>query len=253
MDIDYTKIIDFMYAAGKRLRERTGKIADIGITKKDVTEEDYAIERGFKEIISGFGPKHVLYAEEENNLFHSSQHLWVVDPISSTASFIKGNGHYGIVVAHRAEGETVFAAVYDPSVDEMFIAHKGKGAMLNNKPIHITHEMKKILFRESGAWKQPEITEKARGLLKDFDREENHFSMAVNYCWVACGRYDGIVSFTKDSFPEFAGGFIIREAGGRFSNLKGESEIQASDRMFVGGNEKIYEHLFSVMKQISSK
>lgn len=65
-----------MLVSGKRLAGRVGNIADIGITKKYLTEEDLAIERGFKNIINSFGDNHVLYAEEENDVFKNSDNLW---------------------------------------------------------------------------------------------------------------------------------------------------------------------------------
>lgn len=76
--------------------------------------------------------------------------------------------------------------------------------------------------------------------------------MAVNYCAVACGRSDGIAAFTKDAFPEFAGGFIIQEAGGKFTNIQGRSDISSTDRIFIGGNEKCYDEIFPLIKQAVS-
>lgn len=253
MEINYQKILDFMFTSGKRLAQRAGNIKDIGITKKDLTEEDIAIERGFKEIISTFGSDHVLYGEEEHNMFQSAPNVWTVDPISSTASFIAGKPHYSIVIAHLINGKAVFATVYDPAVDEMFTAHKDQGAFLNGTAIKVSDKKKTILLRESSAWKQPEITDIARKILSNYKIEENTFSMAVNYCWSACGRSDGVVSFTKDSFPEFAGSFIIQEAGGEFTNLKGESHIQELDRIFIGGNKDIYSDIFPKIKSIDIK
>lgn len=241
---NYQKILDFMIVSGKRLVTRAGKIADIGISKQDLTEEDIAIERGFKEIVSQFGPDHVLYGEEENDMFQSSDNVWTVDPISSTSSFIAGLPHYSIVIAHLVKGEAVFAAVYDPAVDEMFTAFKNKGAFLNGQPIKTSNSNKNLIFMESAAWKHPQIIATAKDVLKGYGLEKNKFSFAVNYCWTACGRFDGVASFTKDSFPEFAGGFILREAGGQFTNRDGRSDIEASDRIFIGGNKQVYEDIF---------
>lgn len=248
--VDYKKIIDFILISGKRLRERAGKIKDIGISKTDLTEEDLKIERGLKEIISSFGENHLLYAEEENTMFQKSDNVWVADPISGTANFIKGNPHYSIVISHLVKNETVFAAVYDPSIDELYTAYKNKGAFLNGQAIQVGKGIGKILFRESGGWKQPEIIAEAKNILKDFVLEENKYSMAINYCWVAAGRYDGVVSFTKDSFPEFAGGFIIKESGGKFTNLREEATIKPSDRIFIGGNKDEYLKLISLIRNI---
>lgn len=251
MNPDYQKILDYILISGKRLAERTGNIADIGITKKYLTEEDLVIERGLREIAQSFGADHVLYAEEENEVFHNSKNLWVVDPISGTQGFIEGrpNG-YSIVVSHLVDHKTVFAAVYNPTADELFTAYQGKGAFLNNKPIKVSSGQHRVILRPSTSWDRPEVFEKLTNLLKDHEIESNWNSIALQYCQVACGRADGIITATKDAFPEFAGGFIIQAAGGRFTNISGSDRIQHTDRVFVGGNMEIYNSLFEITKEV---
>jgi myo-inositol-1(or 4)-monophosphatase len=250
MDDNYKKILEFMQDAGGRLREKAGKVADIGITKSDLTEEDLSIERGVKEIISQFPGQHLLYAEEENDSFFEAENIWVVDPISGTHNFIEGLPHYSIVIAHVQNQKTVFAAVYDPTVNELFTAYLGKGAFLNNQPIKVSNESSKIILRPSLAWKEPKVIERATELLKDYEAENNRYSMAVNYCAVACGRADGVVAFTKDTFPEFAGALIIHEAGGIFTNVDGRDDILPNDRVFVGAsNETLHKDLLGITKQ----
>ena len=251
-DIDYKKIINFVVESGKRLATKAGNIKDVGVTKINLTEEDIAIERGLNEIIKSFSDNHFLYAEEENDIFYESKHLWVVDPISGTKNLIAGLPHYSIVVAHLIDNKVVFAVVYDPSVDELFVAYKGVGAFLNDKPIRVNNNGNhKVILRPSSQWKDPDVIDKATAMLVDYEIENNVYSMAVNYCRVACGRADGVLSFTKDSFPEFAGGFILREAGGHFTNIHGHSDIAPLDRIFIGGNESIYNKLLNISREAS--
>lgn len=248
--VDYSKIIDFIKVSGDRLRTKCGNIADIGISKINLTEEDLAIERGFNEIITSFGDDHVLYAEEENANFQNFDNVWIADPISGTKCFIKGEPHYSIVIAHMIKNKVVFSAVYDPSVDEFYTAYAEKGAFLNGKPIKVSEGNNKVILRPSSGWKNPDTITKAENALSQYEVERNTYSMAVNYCWVATGRFDAVVSFTKDSFPEFAGGFILQQAGGRFTNIEGKSNIVASDRVFIGGNKDMYETLFPLLKKV---
>lgn len=249
----YQSVIDYVLACGARLREKTGTLADIGITKKDLTEEDVAIERGFAKLISTFGQDHTLFAEEEHDLFSSSEHLWVVDPISGTSNFIKGMPHYAIVATHVVKSEPIFAVVYDPAVDELFTAQKGKGAFLNDKQIHVSSTSiapLSVNFNYYFGWKDTAQSHRIWQTLLMHNTYRNKQSFAVNYCNVACGRYDGIVSLCKDTFPEFAGSLILREAGGKFTNSAGEDLFNASDRVFIGGNPYAYTELFTVLKPL---
>lgn len=129
----YKVVTDYILDCGKKLQAKAGKIDDIGVTKQQLTEEDLAIERSLKNIIEREG--HVLYAEEENFDFKEHDNIWVVDPISSTSSFIKGLGHYAIVASHVHKSEVNFAVVYDPSINELFTARKGGGSFLNGKKL----------------------------------------------------------------------------------------------------------------------
>lgn len=243
----YKAVIEYALTSGKRLTKRAGKIQDIGITKTDLTEEDLAIERGFKKLIENFGRDYVLYAEEENSNLLSSENVWIVDPISGTNTFISGLGHYAIVAAHLYKNQVVFAVIYDPSVNELFTAYHDKGAYLNGKKISVSqfiNKRPKIVFNRSKGWKEPEIARKSWITLDELGNVfRNTNSFAINYCHVACGRYDGVFTLSKDSFPEHAGSLIIKEAGGVFTNNKKTEQFHHEDRVFLGGNKTTYELL----------
>lgn len=253
MNTNYQKIISYILSEGRKLKQKSGNIKDIGITKAYLTKEDLKIEQGFSQIIKSFGNNHILFAEERHNILQDAENIWIVDPISGTASFIKGLAHYAIVVSHLYKGEIVFAAVYDPAVDELFTAFKGGGSFLNGKQIKVTHKTggkPRVIFNLSLGWKNFSKAEKVCSKLFDFVTYRNTNSFAVNYCYVACSRFDGVITLNKDNFPEFAGSLIINEAGGKFTSINDKVGIELDDRVFVGGNETVYEKLKSLVKSV---
>lgn len=249
MEKVYKELQDFMVEAGERLKSKAGAIADVGVTKKFLTEEDVAIERGFKKIISSLGKGHVLYAEEENYNVSEAEHLWVADPISNTRTFIKGLPHYAIVISYVHKGMPEFAAVYDPAMGHMYTAYRGGGAFLNGKPIQVNQQIDRprVIFNLSAiAWESDPVAVKLFSeLTVDNSVFRNTESVAVNYGYVASGKFDAFISFVKDAFPEFAGSLIVREAGGTFITLDGREKIEATDRMFLGGNPELSKKLAS--------
>jgi fructose-1,6-bisphosphatase/inositol monophosphatase family enzyme len=68
--------------SGDSLVGLSGRIQDIGISKKYLTEKDLEIERGFAKLIDSLPGKHSLYGEEEHSSLEKAQSLWVIDPIS---------------------------------------------------------------------------------------------------------------------------------------------------------------------------
>lgn len=253
MEVLYKKIIEQIVISGKRIREKSGKIQDIGITKKNLTEEDIAIERELKQIVKKFNPKHEFYGEEENESFLDAEDVWVADPISGTHVFIDGLPHYGIVIAHVHNHEVQFAAVYDPSMDDLYTAYKNKGAYLNNQKIFVkeaSSEKPRITFNLSLGWKDATSVKKFFNELSDFELYRVLGSHAVSDSLVACGKYNGVVCLAKDSFPYFASSLIIREAGGIFTNINGEENIKPSDRVFIGGDKETYQKLKIIVEGI---
>lgn len=272
----YDKVTEFVKNAGERLREKAGNISDIGVRKDFLTEEDLRIEREFGELIKTFGPDHRLYAEEEHDFLEASDNLWVMDPISGTSVFMRGMPHYGIVVSHVVKGQVKFAVVYDPAMRNMYVAEQGKGMFLNGKQQQmaavdarlpstlpeassIMHRdtlpavkvlgLPKVLLFISRVWDQPKLVAQFADALKEFNTYRFPFSDGVGYAYAASGQFDGVICLTKDTFPDFAGSLIVKEAGGIFTNREGE-DIKPTDRVFVAAHPSIHGKLLDIVRSI---
>ncbi len=243
----YEEVLAFMVASGRRIRERSGLIEDIGVVKSYLTEEDLRIEHELAALIESRNPDHPLYAEEAHDQFPTGSDVWVADPISGTRTFIEGSGNYSICVGHLRDGKPRFAAVYDPITGEMFQARAGGGASLNDRPIKVAGHREgrdaRVLYNLSYGEPDNERARSLFGVLSTFDLYRNMSSFALNYCHVACGRFDGVVTCAKDSFPEMASCLILREAGGKFTTVEGSSNIGPEDRQFIGGNPDVWGRL----------
>ena len=241
------ELLAFIVSAGKELVNKAGKVADIGIKKQWLTEEDIRIERGIKNIISKMPGKHEFFAEEENDSFINSQSVWIADPISGTRLFIEGKPNYAIVVSHMAAGAIDFAIVYTPSADKLYIADKIGVSVNDTRITSIPADKKGIIFAVSSGWQDNDLGDSLRKALEQkYKVFPSQGSFAVNYCLAAEGLFDGVVSLTKDAFPEFAGVFIANRAGLQATNIYGRKNISQSDRVFVCGNENNYHDLLSI-------
>lgn len=242
MEALYNELTDYLQEAGQQLVALQADAKDIGITKANVTEQDLKIERALTEMVLTSHPDHKIFAEEEHAIFENAENIWVFDPISATRAYIEGRQHYASVISHIQNGVTQFAAVYDPSANELFTAQPDKGAFLNGKAIHVSSADQTLLNNTASSLYNSDEAVRLRAATEDFNPLRNEVSFAVNYCWVADGRFDGVISVAKDSFPEFAGALIISEAGGKLTNINGGA-IQPDDRLFIGGNPAMYDEL----------
>lgn len=246
----YNKIIKLAKESGDKLTRHAGKIEDIGVAKRFLTRLDLEIERQFAKLIQTFPGNHTVFAEEEHSLYKNSEDVWIIDPISSTINFIRGIPHYAIAVSHQLKGQIVFALVYDPTVKELFMAFKGKGATLNGKKIQVSQRSSDcyLLYEFSSSLLN---LKQGIDLLKELSsiaRVKKSFgSMAVHYSYVACGRVDGAVTVNRDTFPEFAGKLLVEEAGGKTSDFQGR-EIAINTRGVIFSNGLIHQKITDIVK-----
>lgn len=245
----YEKIIQLAKDKGEKLTKHTGKIKDIGVAKKFLTKLDIEIEQKFVKLIKSFPGNHIIFAEEENYSYKIAENVWILDPISSTFNFIRGIPHYAIAVSHLIKDEVVFALIYDPSVKELFLAFKGKGATLNDKKIRVSDNSSENLFLYEFSSSLFDL-QKGLDLMRDLSNlgrvKKSFGSMAVHYSYVACGRVEGAITINRDIFPEFAGKLLVEEAGGKVSNFKG-NQITINTKGVIFTNDLIYKKVLDIV------
>src|SRR5690606_25571924 len=126
-----------------------------------------------------------------------SEYKWIIDPIDGTVNFAHGIPLCCVSIAVEKAGEIILGAVYNPNMNEFFFAEKGKGAMLNDKAIHVSNE--------SSVLKSCLVTgfpytylELPNGPIQVFEKlikqgipVRRLGSAAIDLCWVAAGRFDG--------------------------------------------------------------
>lgn len=252
----YDDVLEFLVASGRRIKEHAGQLPDLGVTKRFLTEEDLRIERELGALIGRRFPGEDFVAEEEHDrTAHGNVH-WVCDPISGTRTFLAGLASYGLVVARVVGTEPVFAAVYDPTMDELFEARAGAGARCNGRTLKVTSEAgqdgPRVHYNLTYEYRDPAEERRLYEGLTAFDLYRNTNSFGVNYCHVAAGRYDGFVALTKDAFPEVAGALVLREAGGVFESFSGERVVERGERRFLGGAPWCAEQLRKVVADRAS-
>jgi myo-inositol-1(or 4)-monophosphatase len=122
----------------------------------------------------------------------------------------------------------VLAAVYNPYINELFVAERGLGATLNERPIAVSKKEKVINACLVTGFPYTYLDE-PNGPLQIFERfirkgipVRRLGSAAVDLCWVACGRFDGFYEHQLQAWDSAAGFLLVEEAGGKVTNLKGD-------------------------------
>jgi myo-inositol-1(or 4)-monophosphatase len=89
-----------------------------------VTEADLASEKAIFEVIKSEFPDHFILSEETGEIVMDSEYKWIIDPIDGTINFAQGIPICCVSIGLEKAGEMILGAVYNPIMDEFFVAEK---------------------------------------------------------------------------------------------------------------------------------
>lgn len=192
-----------------------------------VTEADHASEKAIIEVIKKTFPDHFILTEESGELPQDSAYKWIVDPIDGTINFAHGIPINCVSIGVEYNGEIVLGMVFNPHINELFFAEKGKGATLNGIPIRVSSETDAMKSCLVTGFPYTYINT-PKGPLEVFDRliregvpVRRLGSAAIDLCWTAAGRFDGFYEHKLEAWDSAAGYLIVEEAGGKVTDFSG--------------------------------
>jgi myo-inositol-1(or 4)-monophosphatase len=192
-----------------------------------VTEADRASEALIVGRLQQYFPSHSVVAEEGSGQDRKSEYCWYVDPLDGTTNFAHSYPAFCVSIGLEHRGELIAGVVYDPSRNELFSAEKGAGAYCNNRRIRVSKTAsisESLLATGFPSRKRHEdvnvyffhqLGVKAHGIRRSG-------SAAIDLAYVASGRQDGFWEFGLNAWDIAAGLVLVSEAGGAYSDMKGE-------------------------------
>jgi myo-inositol-1(or 4)-monophosphatase len=217
-----------------------------------VTEADHAAEKAIISVINSTYPAHQVLSEEAGELKKESEYKWIIDPIDGTINFAHGIPLNCVSIAVEHRGEITMAAVYNPHLDELFFAEKGKGATLNDQSITVSSQSQTIKACLVTGFPYTYIN-LANGPLEIFERfirkgvpVRRLGSAAIDLCWVACGRFDGFYEHKLEAWDSAAGYLIVEEAGGKVTDFDGNKFSPYQHRV-LATNGKIHDEMLEII------
>jgi myo-inositol-1(or 4)-monophosphatase len=223
-------LLEALAKAGKIIFSNFGK--EQTITKKGdfnlVTEIDKASEKMVVELILKRFPGHSILAEESPAITGSGCR-WIIDPIDGTTNFAHGFPVVSVSIGFERDGRLEMGGVFDPFREELFFAERGRGAMLNGKPIRVskTKTISDSLLATGFPYDRNKKPDDYLGMLRVFLTRIQGIrrggSAAIDLCYVACGRFDGYYEMKLSPWDKAGGMMIVEEAGGRLTDFSGTS------------------------------
>lgn len=238
-----------------------GEIEKLQVSKKGaanfVTSADIRTDKILIEELQKARPKYSFLTEETGVIDGADKkRRFVIDPIDGTTNFIHAIPYIAIAVAAqemnaKGEWETVAGIVYDPILDEMFWAERGRGAWLNNTRLRVSTRKEDLLLSTTSPRKSRKNFEEA---LAAFSRVASagatircSGSAALDLAYVAAGRLDGIWYQRLNAWDMVAGVLIVKEAMGMVSAMDSAHVVTDGIGSVIATNGIIHKELHKLL------
>ena len=245
--VDIQKVLEVVREAAKLFADRSAahQIKIKGACDY-VTAVDEAVQNFMKQKLGELYPHIQFMGEEDDNSGVDLNGLvWVLDPVDGTTNLIHDYQNSAISLALMEQKEVILGVVYNPFVNEMYYAQKGKGSYLNGNQIFVsdanTMEESLISVGTSPYFKgeADEIFRTFTEIYKACQDIRRCGSAALDMAHVACGRIEGYLEKHLKIWDYAAGTLIVREAGGEVLDYTGEQLAMEPMGNVVAGNQHI--------------
>ncbi len=262
-----TKMVDELLETAKSAARIAGDILKEGfgttfkIDNKQgrnnlVTEYDYASEKAIINHIKSKYPNHKFLAEESGSTGSKNEDevIWVIDPLDGTVNFAHSIPIFSVSIAALYRGELLCGVIYQPLLDELFYAGKGKGSFLNDRQISVSpsddiHTSLLVTGFPYNVDKNPyNCVDTFVKIVLNGIPIRRLGSAALDLAYVACGRFDGFWEADLHPWDLAAGVIIVEEAGGKVSKYDGKP-FNIYDITILATNGIIHEQIMDVINK----
>jgi myo-inositol-1(or 4)-monophosphatase len=211
-----------------------------------VTEVDHQSEAYLLGEVRRDFPEHHIFSEESGIIPGNEDDIWYIDPLDGTVNYAHHVPIFCVSIGYAHRGELTLGAVYDPLRDELFLAERGQGALLNGRRLHASA-----------------VTELQRSLLvtgfpyDTWNTEQDNFanfvkfgkltqgvrrlgSAALDLCYVAAGRFDGFWELSLKPWDVAAGGLVCQEAGALVTDIRGKADFISAPQSILAAAPGIH-------------
>lgn len=234
--------------ASKRIRTKRNP-ADL-VTRADRMAEDLIVgylRRRF--------PEHGILAEE-GSAHAGETYRWIIDPVDGTTNFAHGLPLFVVSIGLEHRGTMQTGVIYHPSLDELFIAERGRGTFLRQGGRETRLQVSEIAtvaeavvasglpydIRETGS-NIPQIG----ALMRTAIEVRVLGAAALHLAYVAAGRIDAFWEPSLNPWDIAAGALLVEEAGGRLTDMRGD-RFHVDCRDVLATNGRVHDEMLTLLR-----
>ncbi|GEM_PF-16012 len=195
-----------------------------------VTIADRSIESFIRAQIAETFPHHGIYGEEEGVENIDRRHVWVVDPIDGTKSFITGHPLFGGLLALLEDGKPCLGQIDMPATGERWCGVAGQTSTLNGQPCRTSG--RKELAAATAYTTDPLLFTGPKAAAFEALRASTRLIRfggdCYNYALLASGHCDLVLETRLEPYDYLPVVQVIRGAGGVITDWQGRPLTIAS-------------------------
>lgn len=213
-----------------------------------VTQADKGVETLVRTYLAEHFPDHGIFGEEYGIVGADRQHLWIIDPIDGTRSFLSGHPLFGFLLAHLEDGVPDIGVIEMPALGEVFLGIKGDGATLNGARIQSSNQKDldgSILYINEGEkiyCDHPVIFDRltCAGQTRRFGYD------CYPHALLAAGHVDAVVDYDLQPYDYLALMVVIEEAGGVMTDWDGNPlNLKSDGRVLSAATPQLHAQLLA--------
>lgn len=207
--------------AGKLAQEC--RVTDFKVESKPdgsvVTNGDRAVETFLRQELTELVPGTTVWGEEFGWSEPGPNGIWLVDPIDGTTNYSLGSPLWGISVALSVNGKLVLGAVALPDLNEVLMGAAGHGVTLNGAAVKALCPGR-ITDRDLLGYCET-VVQHSNGIRWP-GRQRCAGAFVIEGCFVATGRYRGLVGMREKLYDVAGSVLIAEELGAEVRYASGE-------------------------------
>jgi histidinol-phosphatase len=209
-----------------------------------VTDADVACEDEVRRLLAAERPDDAVLGEERGGDPVAGRY-WIVDPIDGTKNYSRGVPVFATLLALVVDDEPVVGIVSAPALGRRWWAARGLGAFTSDvargieaAPIGVSGVSELgdayVSTTDLDYWREIGAQDRWLALTRE-TWESRAFGDFLHHVLVAEGLLDAAVEPGASAWDLAAPAVVVREAGGRLTDLAGAERIDGGDALATNG------------------
>lgn len=238
-------LIECVFSAGKLLlkyfrRPTNSRLK--GNPSSVVTDADLAAEEIIVKSIRSKFPQHRIIGEECGLIQSNSEYTWIIDPLDGTSNFVAGIPWFGVQIALLRNATLIMSAIYLPTEDLLYFSEIDGGVLRNGQRIKLAPEA--VLANALCAFGLDAAADPLCGhrnselffRLSNGVRNLRATNSVIDFCFTLDAQFGGFINLNTKVWDIAPISLMLREAGGKLTDLQGDSIIFQLDDTVLNRN-----------------